>query len=68
VGIERPSAGVALLAAIVGLGCGMPALLRGHILAGLGTIVLGALLLVVVLQRLAEHRARERRRRERKLE
>jgi hypothetical protein len=64
-GVERPSAGVALLAAVVGLGCAMPSLLRGHLLAGLAIAVLGALLLVIVLQRLAEHRAGERRRRER---
>jgi hypothetical protein len=55
-----------VLAAIVGLGCAMPALLRGHLLAGLATAVLGALLLVIVLQRFAEHRAADRRRRERR--
>jgi hypothetical protein len=65
VGVERPSARVALLAAFVGLGCAMPALLRGHLLAGIATAVLGALLLVIVLQRFSEHRATERRRRER---
>jgi hypothetical protein len=65
VGVERPSARVALLAAIVGLGCAMPALMRGQILAGVATAVLGWLLLVVALQRLREHRAAERRRRER---
>ena len=62
-GVERPSARVALLAAIVGLVFGMPALMRGHVLAGIATAVLGALVLVIVLQRFAEHRASERRRR-----
>jgi hypothetical protein len=65
VGVERPSARIAFLAAVVGLGCAMPALARGHLLAGIAKAVLGGLLLVIVLQRLAEHRAAERRRRER---
>jgi hypothetical protein len=57
---------MAIIAVIFGIAYALSAGLRGDVLPGIVTGVLGAVLVFLVLRRVAEHNAAVRRRRERK--
>jgi hypothetical protein len=56
---------MAIVAALFGLAYAISSAIRGNVLVGLVTGALGALLVYLVLGRVAEHNAEVRRRRER---
>ncbi len=56
---------MAIVAAVLGVAFAVNSILRGHVLPGLVTGVLGAVVVFLVLGRVQEHNATVRRRRER---